>query len=242
MTIDNSTKSVVFAPAETISQQVDFITGNASGDKAQNEGNGVELTFDHRLAQIEVQAKNTNSAYVFKVKGVKIGKPVSSGTFDLGTQKWTSIGNNKINYTIRYEQEVQLDATAKNIMDQHGSTVNGNAMLIPQELTAWDPDTDGNNNSQNAYLSVLVNIKTKDGAQVYPATQDEYGWAAVGIGTKWESGKKYVYTLDFSNGAGNIDPEEPENPGGDIFGEGITFEVSVNPWQPANPYPGDNEI
>lgn len=52
---------------------------------------------------------------------------------------------------------------------------------------------------------------------------------AVAIGTKWDAGKKYIYTLDFTNGAGKVDPEKPEptdptdpdNPGGDIFGGAI---------------------
>ena len=61
---------------------------------------------------------------------------------------------------------------------------------------------------------------------------------AVAIDTKWDAGKKYVYTLDFTNGAGKVDPEKPEptdptdpdNPGEDIFGGAIKFTVSVSAW------------
>lgn len=65
-----------------------------------------------------------------------------------------------------------------------------NAMLIPQQLAAWTPDTDKANANKGAYLAVKVNITTKAGARVYPvASVGEYDWAAVAIGTNWEPGK-----------------------------------------------------
>lgn len=57
----------------------------------------------------------------------------------------------------------------------------------------------------------------------------EFGWAAVPVGVNWERGKKYIYTLDFSNGVGVQDPEDPK-PGTPIIGSGITFSVSVVGW------------
>ncbi len=57
----------------------------------------------------------------------------------------------------------------------------------------------------------------------------EFGWAAVPVGVNWERGKKYIYTLDFSNGVGIQDPEDPK-PGTPIIGSGITFSVSVVGW------------
>lgn len=58
----------------------------------------------------------------------------------------------------------------------------------------------------------------------------EFGWAAVPVGVNWERGKKYVYTLDFSNGVGIQDPEDPR-PGAAIIGDGIKFSVSVVDWE-----------
>ena len=122
----------------------------------------------------------------------------------------------------------ELTDTAASLME----TANDNAMLIPQQLVAWTPDTDKTNANKGAYLSVKVNIATKDGAQIFPTGQND-GWAAVAIDTNWEAGKKYVYTLDFSNGAGVVDPEEPENPGEPILGQPIQFKVKVADWVPA---------
>ena len=57
----------------------------------------------------------------------------------------------------------------------------------------------------------------------------EFGWAAVPVGVDWERGKKYVYTLDFTDGVGIQDPEDPK-PGTAIIGDGIKFSVSVEGW------------
>lgn len=86
-----------------------------------------------------------------------------------------------------------------------------------------------------------IQITTAAGAQVYPAKNGEYDWAAVAVGTNWKAGKKYVYTLDFSKGAGKVDPEKPEptdptdsfKPGEDILGGPIKFKVTVTDWEPA---------
>ena len=57
----------------------------------------------------------------------------------------------------------------------------------------------------------------------------------------WESGKKYVYTLDFSEGAGRVDPTDPgvavtpdgvtdPKKGNPILGTRIKFGLVVSPW------------
>ena len=87
-----------------------------------------------------------------------------------------------------------------------------------------------------------VNITTTSGARVYPdASVGEYDWVAVPVGTNWVAGQKYVYTLDFSNGAGRVDPEKPMpgptdpfKPGEDVLGSAIKFTVTVTPWTPAS--------
>lgn len=185
---------------------------------------------------IEIKAKNTNDGYVYKVQGVRIGQPVSKATFDFGTTSW-QLGSVKTNYEATYAgSEKTLTGTAASIM----AVEDDNAMLIPQQLIAWTPDTDKTNTNKGAYLAVKVNITTKDGARVYPSV-GEYDWVAVAVNTKWEPGQKYVYTLDFSNGAGKVDPEKPMpgptdpfKPGEDVLGSAIKFTVTVTPWTPAS--------
>lgn len=143
----------------------------------------------------------------------------------------------KTNYAVEYTTPPRiLGAEAATMM----GTANNNAMLLPQQLVAWASATDKTNNANGAYIALKIQITTKDGARVYPAKGD-YDWAAVAIDTNWEAGKKYVYTLDFSNGAGKVDPEKPKpvdptdpfNPGEDIFGKPIKFTVTVTSWTDA---------
>lgn len=241
VTIDKDTKNLAdFSPATEIANQKDFVTATASGTRAANETNGVELTFAHQLSQIEIKAKNTNTGYIYKVVGVRIGKPVSKGTFTFDTNKWTLTTTEKTNYAVEYATTPRtLAADAATMM----GTANDNAMLLPQQLVAWTPETDKANTNKGAYIALKIQITTKDGARVYPAkAKGDYDWAAVAINTKWEAGKKYVYTLDFSNGAGKVDPEKPQpvdptdpfKPGEDILGKPIKFTVIVTPWAPAD--------
>lgn len=75
-------------------------------------------------------------------------------------------------------------------------------------------------------------IKRVDSKSAIPGPNNEiveFGWAAVPVGVDWERGKKYIYTLDFTNGVGIQDPEDP-NPGTPIIGSGIKFTVSVSQW------------
>lgn len=237
LTISNTTKELKdFSPATEIAEQKDFVTATTSGTRAANETKGVKLTFAHQLSQIEIKAKNTNTGYIYTVVGV----PVSKGTFTFDTNKWTLTTTEKTNYAVEYTTPPRiLGAEAATMM----GTANNNAMLLPQQLVAWASATDKTNNANGAYIALKIQITTKDGARVYPAkAKGDYDWAAVAINTNWEAGKKYVYTLDFSNGAGKVDPEKPKpvdptdpfNPGEDILGKPIKFTVIVTPWVPAD--------
>lgn len=224
-----------FTVAEDIADQVDFITANASGTGAKNGTSGVELTFDHRLSQVEVRAKSENPTYTFKVTGVRIGRAEYKGTFDFTTNQWTlDDWHDTAIYTSSCD-EITLNATPQSIMGK-----SGNAMLLPQKFYAWDPTNDPDNVARDAYLSVLVRItRTDNGFQMYPFTNDkmkddngqprQYAWASIPISGTWEQGKKYIYTLDFTYGGGNVDPDDP-TPGDPVIGDEIKFTVQVNPW------------
>lgn len=61
-----------------------------------------------------------------------------------------------------------------------------------------------------------------------------YGWASLPVAAKWEAGKIYSYKLNYSEGIGWHDPDDP-NPGEPIIERGkVPFEVNVEEWVPAN--------
>ncbi|MDE6085598.1 MAG: fimbrillin family protein [Muribaculaceae bacterium] len=226
VTITKDTKTLTdFTVAPALADQIDFITSTATGKRSVNEASGVELTFNHQLSQIEVMAKADNEAYSFEVSGIRIGEPVEEGAFDFNDTAWT-IGTSKAVYEDTYSTGITLDAQPVSIMGN-----GGNAILIPQKLTAWDVTGDASNTKKGAYLSVKLRVTTTEtGTQVYPYPSDaDCQWAAIPIDTNWEPGMKYVYVLDFSHGAGYVDPNDPQ-PGNPVLGGPIKFTVDVLDW------------
>lgn len=61
----------------------------------------------------------------------------------------------------------------------------------------------------------------------------DYAWASIPLSGTWEQGKKYIYTLDFTEGGGNVDPDDP-HPGESVLGEPIKLKVTVNDWTDAD--------
>ncbi|GAB6867483.1 fimbrillin family protein [Bacteroides acidifaciens] len=229
---DNTNKNLTldFSPAEEISKQVDFITANATGSKNDAEL-GVALKFAHRLSQIEIKGKSENTSYDFKVKGIRIGKVCSKASFDFKNGTWELSEDEDVDVAI-YEKVYADDADPTELSAEATSFMAGdNAMLLPQRLEAWQPQ-DSDNTNKKAYLSVLVRVTTKAGALVYPFDGDErdYAWAAIPVGIEWAAGKKYVYTLDFTTGAGFVDPTEDENKGESVITGEIKFTVDVEAW------------
>ncbi len=226
-----------FNVPDSIKNQVDFITANGTGNKSANELAGLELTFGHRLSQIEIQAKSANKEYTYKVVGVRIGRAQYIGSFDFTTNTWELDSWHDTEVYTSSCPEVTLTETPVSIMGP-----DGNAMLLPQTLTPWSPSGDPDNVAREAYISVLVQITTTDtGARIYPFPTDklkdeatgelrQYAWASIPLSGTWEAGKKYVYTLDFTNGAGYVDPDDP-TPGDPVLGGPIKFTVNVSPWQ-----------
>ena len=229
-------------PAE-VAKQTDVIVARDKGNSADHATNGMPLNFKHVLSQVEVKAVNSSNAtpdYKIKVAGVKIGRIVKKATFtypadtkSATTLSGYALGTDKETFGVAMQEAKELSITPVSLMG-----TDGNFMLIPQTLTKWDVAkhrTEGTDN-EGVYLSVLLNITTKDGVTIYP-TDGKYAWAAtpLEIPGGLEPGKKYVITLDFKDGAGYQDPEG-DKPAGFTPATGV--EISDNPVSPAAPKPG----
>jgi hypothetical protein len=194
------------------------------------------------------------------VKDVRLNNIITSGTWDTPTTStaasdfvyggWT-LGASKANYLTGCgtTTPITLDGSAKDLTGANP------LLLIPQQLSAATISS-----GAGQYLSVLVEItKVSDGSMIFPkndgtgAGNTTYAWAAVDINTKWEAGKKYIYTLHFTeNGYGKVDgntdggnddptdptPEDDENdendpkPGDDIVDTPVKLilDVEVIDW------------
>ena len=223
--ISSSGKTVKYTPDKDISKQVDFIAVKTDLLHKSDGVSAAALDFKHKLSQIEIRAKNTSTTkFTMNVK--------DSGTFDFDTDKWSTEEGSETTYPSDSElatySETPLTDDDVSLMKTDGD----NAMLIPQLLRAWNPSSDERNDEKGAYLAVNIQIVENDGAsgpeQLYPAGEDEYGWAAMPLSGEWQAGYKYTYTLDFSKGAGYVDPEDEEHPGEKILGDPIKFTVTVS--------------
>lgn len=135
--------------------------------------------------------------------------------------------------------------------NETGKEYNSNAMLLlPQNTTAWDPETNplpGAEKNTGSYLLVdcaIFNVAGDDytdGDVCLWGEQKEGAWTtkelAIPVTFDWEQGKKYVYTLVFGEGNGGYDPDpepdpDPEDP--DPVLVPITFEITVDEFVPVN--------
>lgn len=83
----------------------------------------------------------------------------------------------------------------------------------------------GNNAGEYFTDSSFSNrYKASEGLEIH-----EYGWAAVPVEIDWKAGKRYVYTLNYSDGVGVQDPEDP-NPGEKILKDIVLVNVDITDW------------
>ena len=204
-----------FSPNAAASEQKDFVYTSATGNGSSNGETGIDLNFKHALTEISISAKNSNTAYTVTVSGVRIGNVKTKGTFTFpsttGTDASWSLSDktsDKGNYETTWTEGVTLGGDVSTLDES-----NVPFMIIPQSLTSTTKYADGN------YIAMKVKITMQGGKVLHD------GWAYIGIDTNWEMGKHYVYTLDFSNGAGQDDN------GKDIIsGKNIKLNVSITPW------------
>ena len=264
-----------FEPKTEIGDQLDVVFAQGKGNKADNEAGGLLLNFDHILSQIKIKAKHSSDTYTYQVKGIRIAYVGGSANYTFNPAKtdatrhtWTAPATNNVVYEKVFDQAVSLtkDATVDLTDKCNADGKVGGAMLIPQTLTVWNgTDVAANKNddfSGKAYISLLINVK-RGTTSIYPSGDTDgtkFGWAAVAIPAdadqttaSWVAGNKYIYTLNLTNGCGQVDPVDPGtdvNPGGadtgkpkdpnkgeKIFGKEIKFTVNVVDWKPT---PGEN--
>lgn len=254
-------KTTVDLTATKIVDQKDILVAFAKGNRQSNV-DGVALNFKHAMSQIVILAANKNTTMrkveVIGVKLVNISAKAELTLPSTATDNsftWSNEWGAKSDATdfiTKGSEAIELTSEAQDVMFGSGSF-----MLIPQQLPTVSEGTTLSDNTTNAYISVLCRITNKtDDNIIFPANSSaKYAFTAVPIGTNWEPGKKYTYTLNFysgdNGGAGQIDPKQDnpdddndsdidDNPGdgGDPTDPGvekpISFNVTVEDWTAVN--------
>lgn len=241
VTITHNEKSITgYTVNDDITLQNDLIFAYNNNDGAGlDEVESVPLAFNHLLSRISVYAR-TSSDYIYNIAGVRLGGAYNKGDIaDLYTTDWdTAEYNSKSIYSMTYDDDIvtvkKNEGSMSLLKELPNLNSNGNSnymFMIPQTITPWDLENDKTNDKMGAYISVRLQINTADGVRVYPSESDTdgYAWVAVPISeVEWKGGYAYTYYLDFTNGAGYVDPEE-EDAGEKVLGDAVIKVIASLP-------------
>ena len=225
--------------AADVDDQADLVVAYNEGTKADFAA-GVPLHFRHAMSQIVVKASYTYDASLtgyetktIKVKGIKFFNLKNSGTLTLPTAS-TAAGETyepawsghtgSTAYEVTLNTPVTLGSTATAIDLSEAANP---LLLLPQTTAAETQlvkDAPSTTTFTGAYLAVQVNIDNADSSDYYPvanAGANAYAWVAVPVSIEWKGGNKYIYTLNFTNGAmGRIAPGTVDAGDGQVTPDG----------------------
>lgn len=162
----------------------------------------------------------------------------------------------ELNNSAAYDHDHRGTLSYHDISKSEGSI--GYAILLPQQLTTWNSSSEywetgedgvapaGKSLASAQYIAVLVKIEALDNngnimAPKFPIEKEQmvdgtdgYGWAYIPLHAdnwpEWRSGYRYIYHLDFTDGAGYDEDGKP------ILEGEIKFTASVNEWSVADIY------
>ena len=170
-----------------IGRHVDFVVASADGTKTENLYSGINLDFQHQMTRVGLRAWGTNASYNVEIAGVRIGRPVTEGTFnfaavpDAPEEGDNSVGGwmldespvrDCVEYIFRESGDVVIPIDGgSNNSENTASSIMGNggwSMVIPYTHDAWNHHDDAPNTRQGMYFSVLLRVTDKSGIRLYP--------------------------------------------------------------------------
>ena len=228
----SGTNTFVVTPSATAAEQVDLVYATATGKKSTHSA-GVTLTFGHTESKVVINLKNSNSNLRITTDKVVIGNVKGSGTYTMGLG-WGSLGD-ATSYT-----QVHRDFITTS------SSQAGDAMiLIPQEMTKATAYASASPDAAFTGPYIAVDLKIQNNTSPYAyivgaeSGVNEYVRALFPLPTiTWDSGTKYVYTVDLAGG-GYYTTNKDSNADLDPILEGAEIKfitVTVSDW---TTYDGD---
>lgn len=207
-----------FTVDDAAAKQVDLVVGTKETNKAGSK-NGVSLVFDHALTQVLIKATDTNPAYKCTIKSVGLCNIKKKGDYDFKNKTWTA--DEPANFIVK--NDTVLDGKKATAVNNLMGATAKDFKLIPQQVVEWDKDKskDVDQQTEQAYFIINLEVVSSGGDKVHN------GDVFVPVpGITWEAGKRYTYTLDFSNGFGYDKKGKPI-----VDSEPIKFvNVTVSDW------------
>lgn len=205
--------------------QVDLMYAYTTNQTKPASGKAA-LQFKHLLSQVLFKAKSVSSTLQVEINSITIHNVVNNFEYDNINTSSAAEGrpatNARSTYAVGLASAVTVptDGTAVDATDADGVLI-----LRPQTLIPFTSKEDFENLSKT-YIEVEAKIKSGDSYLL--GTASTYGTTYIGLGSTWEAGKKYIYTLVFGGeNGGGVDPN------GDPTLTPIGFTVTVADWTDA---------
>lgn len=169
-----------FKVNEDISRHSDFVTATTEGSKTESLYSGVNLTFQHQLSRLNLEAFGNSDSYDVEIAGVRVGGIALESDFsfeglpvnykDRNSTKigrWIGVNQKKgcVEYIFQKGDTVvpigrghhETAATSAPIMGKSGF-----ALVIPYDYSVWkNYKTNENKRHDYLYFSVLLRVKEK---------------------------------------------------------------------------------
>lgn len=233
---------MVYIVPREVENQEDVMYAATSELTATSNAGTVPLLFKHALAQIAFKAKTSNSKFNVEIQSITLHNIYS-------TMFISPLENDAVNGIYSLDVNNYSVGLASPVTFGHASgTVDANdvdgAMLLAPQIGCGINGTESNANMGTPWAtteSAPVTIKTADAnkqqyievkckikfGNVYlVGSESSYGTTYIPITTNWQSGKRYVYTLDFAGGGYKDDGTPMLKP--------IKYTVKVTDWTDSN--------
>ena len=199
--------------------------GQRNGEEKPNHSKAAVLKFYHALTQVSfyghLSSLLNSLGWHVEVNSITLCNVPSTGSLQLVTTTDPDVNNTALQFTIpntptlaNYEfkmnpnvQRLTTYSTPTNVLT--GKTLLTSptdvAMLLPQELTAWDTNTEISN-TEGCYLAVDLRIWDTTSESYILGTNADDGFVTVyapfncGVTGGWLSGQHYKYILTFNGG------------------------------------------
>lgn len=226
--------------------QTDIIGGWATKtfDGSADPGE-VGLTLQHAVAKMQfkalVQGAETDARKVkIDIKQVAVRNIGYAGTYAIPTSATDNKGELTLFTTANpATTDIVSESASKGTFIEVGAaaaTDLASFFMVPQTIAAQDLSEDSWSNS---YISILAQVRVIEGStesRLFPAgtnaTDDSYAWIALSMPatfTAMEAHKKYIFTLNFSNGNGIGKVDRDQDPDDTDTDPATDSETNINP-------------
>lgn len=176
--------TITYTIAETSAAQKDFVVAKATDQTQATSENGVKLTFDHALTQVNFSVKGDDADLTYKVTSIEIAGVANVGTYSYATDTWTATGTAGT-YSYPIDANASVTGTTAVALEQK----DGALMLMPQTLPA------------DAKINIVYQVFNADDVAVSKVITTSVPLKDT---IAWGEGKKIRYTLTLANNAAKV--------------------------------------